>query len=61
MNRFRFGPSDPISKSLKLFKLLGQCLNPTTQHKRTTGSLGAVTQRTLLNKNNYLHKKALLP
>jgi hypothetical protein len=50
-NCSRFGPSDPFSKLLKFFKLLGQCLGPKTQRReQKAGRLNAVTQLTLLNK-----------
>ena len=43
---FRFGPSYPVSKLLKFFKLLGQCLkclNAEIKSMRTIASFGAVT------------------
>lgn len=42
-HRFRFGPSDSVSKLLKLFKLLRQCPNTDNQSNRTIISLSAVT------------------
>ena len=37
-------PFGPVLEVLKFFKLLGQCLDPTTKRKRTIGSLNALTQ-----------------
>jgi hypothetical protein len=44
-----FGPSYQLSKSLKFFKLLSQCLNTERLSTRTIVSLGAVTHTTPLN------------
>jgi hypothetical protein len=54
---FRFGPAHPISKLLKLFKLLSQHLNTMTEGKRTIGSLSGVTQYALPKHENQWPKK----
>ena len=49
INRFRFDLSYPLSKLLKFFKLLSQCLDAETQSERTIIRLSDATHDSPLN------------